>query len=314
MMRSVDEYLTLLKNELSGSDIATIRDALADAEEYLRDALENAQANQPGIREADALPAIIEEFGSPEEIGAAYKKIEARVPPTLARAPRAGQNRSILGRFFSVYTDPAAWGSLLYLLLSLVTGILYFTWAVTGVSLSIGLLVLIISLPFIALFLLSVRGIALVEGRIVEALLGVRMPRRPVFVDKNLGWWGRFKLLVTGKHTWLSILYMLLMLPLGTLYFSIFTILLTLSLSLLIGPLAAVFMDLVLHIPMQPTAALIPLHFPVGMINGTRYYLSYGWTPVIVLVGFLIATLTLHLARLIGRSQGKLAKVLLVSE
>ena len=72
------------------------------------------------------------------------------------------------------------------MLVSLVTGIMYFTWAVTGLSLSVGLLVLIISLPFIGLFFLSVRGIALVEGRIVEALLGVRMPRRPIFVERIL--------------------------------------------------------------------------------------------------------------------------------
>ena len=34
MIKSVEEYLDQLKNELNGSDAATIQDALADAEEH----------------------------------------------------------------------------------------------------------------------------------------------------------------------------------------------------------------------------------------------------------------------------------------
>jgi len=73
----------------------------------------------------------------------------------------------ILSRFFGVFADPRAWGALLYLFLSLGIGIVYFTWVVLGVSLSLGLLVLIIGIPFAGLFLLSIRGIAFIEGRLV---------------------------------------------------------------------------------------------------------------------------------------------------
>ncbi|MHC1783094.1 MAG: sensor domain-containing protein [Anaerolineaceae bacterium] len=149
-----------------------------------------------------------------------------------------------LPAFLAVFSDPAAWGSLLYMLVSLVTGIIYFTWAVTGISLSVGLLVLIISLPFIGLFFLSVRGLALVEGRIVEALLGVRMPRRPIFLDSKLSWWGRFKVLFTSKHTWLAMVYMILMLPLGVIYFSVFVTLISLALELYRRPAGAVVIPL----------------------------------------------------------------------
>ena len=41
MIKSVEDYLDLLKAELNGSDAATIQDALADAEEHLRAALGN---------------------------------------------------------------------------------------------------------------------------------------------------------------------------------------------------------------------------------------------------------------------------------
>jgi uncharacterized membrane protein len=201
MITNIDEYLDVLKKNLEGCDSATIQDALADAEEYLRNGLETARSNKTEVSESDALGPIIEEFGTPEEFAADYKKIEARVRPSFSPAISSATNKSSFNKLFGIFADPAAWSSLLFMLVSLVTGIIYFTWAVTGLSLSVGLLVLIISLPFIGLFLLSVRGIALIEGRIVEALLGVRMPRRPVFVDTTIGWWARFKILSTSRHT-----------------------------------------------------------------------------------------------------------------
>ena len=203
MIKSIEEYLRQLKAELAGCDRATIQDALSDAEEYLR----NTLATRPDLAEADALPPIIEKYGMPDEVAAAYLEIESRVPTTLAPA-RTSARKSLASRFFGVFADPKAWGALFYLLFfSVFSGIIYFTWAVTGISLSLGLMVLIIGLPFTGLFVLSVQGIALIEGRVVEALLGVRMPRRPIFPGKSLGWWGRFKVLISEKHTWLSIVY-----------------------------------------------------------------------------------------------------------
>lgn len=87
------------------------------------------------------------------------------------------------------------------MIISMATGIAYFTWAVTGFSVSAGLIVLIIGVPLTWLFFLSFRGIALVEGRIVEALLGVRMPRRTVFIRKGDGWWGSVKGVFTTRST-----------------------------------------------------------------------------------------------------------------
>lgn len=293
MIQSVTEYLRLLKQELSGCDPATIQDALADAEEYLRDALANDGA---GVPEADPLAPIVEEFGLPEEIAGAYKKIQARIPSALAPGAKARPSaRSPLARFFGILADPAAWGALVYLLLSLVTGVLYFSWGVTGLSTSAGLIILIIGLPFLVLFLLSVRGIALVEGRIVEALLGVRMPRRPLFVDKNLSWWERFKGLLFSRHTWMSLLYMLIMLPLGVIYFSLFVTLLALSLGLIVAPIVEIFS--------------IGTFMTWGDAN---YVLPKAWLPLLVVGGILILTLTMHLAKITGRFQGWLAKSMLV--
>jgi len=39
--------------------------------------------------------------------------------------------------------------------------------------------------PFFLLFISATRIIALAEGRIVETLLGTRMPRRPAYTDRD---------------------------------------------------------------------------------------------------------------------------------
>ncbi len=294
MIQSINEYLKQLKDELDGSDSATIQDALSDAEEHLRTALSSAIEGQPGVSETDALPSIIEKYGMPADIAKAYREIEERVQPVFVK-PVYTDKRSTFAQFFAVFADPRAWGALLYLLFSLVTGIIYFTWAVTGISVSLGLMVLIIGIPIAGLFLLSIRGIALVEGRIVEALLGIRMPRRPLFSRENIGWWPKLKALVTDKRTWTTMAYMVVQLPLGIIYFTVFVTLIVLSLYGIASP--------VLHLGFD---------LPVYYVNGVFYYLA-GWIlPVMVICGVLLGTLTMHLSRYIGRLHGNMAKKLLV--
>lgn len=262
-----------------------------------------SRQNDATISEADALSQIIERYGMPEEVATAYREIEHRITPALAQssypdepeeAYKEKDERPLISRFFGVFADFRAWGAFLYLLFSLLTGILYFTWAVTGISLSAGLMILIIGLPFTGLFILSVRGISLVEGCIVEALLGIRMPRRPQFHRRNMGLWSRFKNLILDKHTWLSIVYMILQLPLGTIYFSVFITLIALSLSGIAIPILQLGFDI-----------------PVN-INGGSYYLAGWMLPLVVVAGILLATLTMHLAKYVGHMHGALAKTLLV--
>jgi hypothetical protein len=296
MFNSVDEYLIQLKAALQGCDQATVQDALADAEDHLRTALARDKDAQPGANQADSLKAIIEEYGSPEEVASAYREIERRLPPALAPAVQPA-SRSFWGSFFGVVADPRAWGALLYMIISLVTGILYFTWAVTGLSLSLGLIVLIISVPFILLFLLSIRGIALVEGRIVEALLGVRMPRRAMFVDKTKGFWARFKELLGSWLVWKTLIYMVLMLPLGIIYFTIFVTLISVGLSFIALPIV----QLIIHIPLISWGE-------------ARYFVPIWQFPLWAAGGAIILLISMHFAKLLGRVHGAFAKLMLMGD
>ncbi len=296
MSKGIDDYLEKLRDELVGCDPATIQDALADAEEHLRTALGQALRGRPDIPEDEALQPIIEAYGTPSEIASAYRDIEARTSPPMA--PRSQPNgRSWAERFFGVFVDPRSYASLFYMIFSLVTGIIYFTWAVTGLSLCAGFSVLIIGLPFFALFLLSIQGIALVEGRIIEALLGVRMPRRPIFNPGTSSTWGRFKTLVSDKRSWTTIAYMILQLPLGIVYFTLFVTLLSLGLSGIAWPVVSEILDL-----------------PFIQFNGFMFYTPLWMMPLFIVVGVVWILLTMHLAKLVGGLHGALAKTLLVKE
>lgn len=294
MFKTVEEYLDALKNEMRDADSALVQDAQADAREHLSTALAVAREAAPEASEADALKKIIEEYGTPEETASAYKEVERRTSPALKQTVKP---RSVLGRFFGVYTDPRAWGALLYMLIAFVTGVFYLTWAVTGVSVSVSFLIFIFGFPFALLFLLSVRGLTLLEGRLVEALLGVRMPRRPLFSHQDMKWFDRLKALLTDKATWLMLIYMIVQFVLGTAYFVVIVTVLSISLSFIAIPILQAWLG-------------------QGVINNNdmRYFLPTWSYPLLVLIGFLLWTTFMNIARSIGQLHGKMAKWLLVSE
>ncbi|HUV35801.1 MAG TPA: sensor domain-containing protein [Patescibacteria group bacterium] len=297
MPDGIERYLDELKRSLTGCDPATIQDALSDAEDHLRTALDQTLRNDPNRMETEALQMIVEKYGTPQETAAAYREIESRTTPALAGTGGDAGERSWAGKVFGVLAEPRAYGALLYMFFALATGIMYFTWTVTGISLSAGLIVLIIGLPFIGVFLLSIHGIALVEGRIVEALLGVRMPRRPLFSQKHLGVWRRFKTLLGDRITWTTILYMIVMLPLGIVYFTLFVTMMVFVLRLIGSPIFDLIFD-----------------FPVMMLGDTAYYIPDWTVPFAVLAGIIWLIVTLHLARVVGRMHGAIAKNLLVRD
>jgi hypothetical protein len=295
MIRGIDRYLDSFREELRGRDRALVQDALSDAEDHLTTGFEVERREHPERSEEEALRSVIESYGAPEEVAEHYRTVEEYTVPSLAPVRSQGSGRSGFREFVGIVADPSAWASFLYMLISLATGILYFTWTVTGVSLSVSLLILIVGVPIAWLFFLSFRGLALVEGRIVEALLGVRMPRRAVFLRKGKGWWGSLKGVFSARSTWSSMVYLVLMLPLGVLYFSVFITLIALALSLIGSPV----LELVFHEPVieLPNPWWIP-----------------GWLcPVVVVAGGALFLGVLHLARRVGRLHGRFARAMLVS-
>ena len=289
---TIPQYLEQLRAALRGADPAMIQDALYDAEEYLRSEL----AEQAGKSEAEVIASVASSYGAPEEVAEIYRDTEVTVNRAL-RAPASPKRKSLLGQFFGVAVDPRTYGALFYMLLSLATGVIYFTVVTTGISLSLGLLILIIGIPLLVLFLALIRVLSLVEGRIVETLLGERMPRRPLYTQRGKGWLERIKEIFTDGRTWTAMLYFLLMLPLGTAYFTTAVTLLSVSLAFIAAPFGYFFAN-----------------GNYGMTFGDYDVVANApWMlPLLSVAGVVLLFATLHLARAIGKLHGLLAKHLLV--
>ncbi len=293
--RTIPEYLDQLRVALRGADAALVQDALYDAEDHLR----SEMAENPGKSEGEILAKIANSYGAPDEVAAIYVVKEQQVEEAL-RSPPPPRRRSALGRFFGIAADPRAYASLFYMLLSMATGIFYFTWAVSGLSLSIGLSILIFGVAFAVLFFGTVRVLSLVEGRIIEVMLGERMPRRPIYANAARPFGQRIKSMFTDPRTWSTLFYMVLMLPLGVIYFTIAVTGTTLSLALMFAPVAVMMAHYGLidgGIVLDGNAAYLP---PILL------------APILVLAGTLLLFSMLHLARAIGRLQAGIAKHLLV--
>jgi uncharacterized membrane protein len=301
--RSIDEYLKQLRIALAGQDPALIQDALYDAEEYLRAEV----AAHPNKSEGDVLELIASTYGAPEEVGAAYRDTEAKVKAALKTpAPRVTAHASAWRRFFGVYMDWRAYTSLFYMLLSLATGIVYFTFVVTGLSLSAGLAILIIGVPFFLAFIGVARVIALGEGRVLEATTGERMPRRPVHPGPAAPFMTRIVEMLKDVRTWTTLMYLLVMLPLGIIYFTLAVVGLAIGLRLTIAPLVVAGRDF----------GWFPPGFSAGVIqlDGRSYEAPETFIGALVclLLGILVITLVMHAARAIVRGHARLAKALLV--
>jgi len=295
--RSIEQYLAALRAALAGEDPALVQDALYDAEEYLRAEV----AANPARNEADTLELISSTYGAPEEVAEAYRTTEKQVRTALAPPPRKPSSTAF-GRFFGVYSDSRAWTALFFMLLSLVTGIFYFTLTVTGLSVSVGMSLLIVGIPFFLLFVGFTRVLALAEGRLIEGLLGQRMPRRPLYPSKGIPIFERIKEMLVDRRTWTTMFYFLLMLPLGIIYFVIATVGICVSLGLIVGSIGGL---------------LLAIGVGSGGIMMDDHAIFYGPSviaaPLLLVAGIVLLTAVMHLVRGIGRGHGTLAKHLLVA-
>jgi hypothetical protein len=213
-----------------------------------------------------------------------------------AAAATGAARPSVWRQVLGVVVDPSVYKALLYMLLSLATGIFYFTVVVTGVSTAGGMLFLIIGVPLFLLVLGIVRAMSLFESRLVEGLLGTRMPRREradppaASILERIGFW------IRDGRTWASMAYMILMLPLGIVYFTIAVTGLAVGFGLIGTPFGDWARD------------------QTFFWHGAEYTWSIPtWAmPIAVVAGLLVLLLMLHLIRWIGRGHAAFAKRMLV--
>ncbi len=184
-------------------------------------------------------------------------------------------------------------------------------------------MVLIIGIPFAILFMFSVRGIAFIERHIVHIFLGTDMSADEKDEDeitenefseseaeseegKNR-FFAYLKTTFTDGRTYSAMFYMMLLLALGIVYFTIAVTGLSVGLTLIIAPaLVLLGFDKYVNIDFGDAE----------MNSGILHWVAANpYNPlmlgVMMVIGFLVFFLTLHLARGIGTMHGKLAHALL---
>ncbi|TNE57098.1 MAG: hypothetical protein EP340_10025 [Alphaproteobacteria bacterium] len=223
--------------------------------------------------------------------------------------------RGGMARFFGVIVDPKTYGAMLYMVLALGTGIVYFTWVVTGLSVSLGTMILIIGVPLALLFLATVRLFSYLEGFLAQGLLGADMARAhegdvgdEAAEDETPNLWGKIKAMLKDGRTWTSMIYMVLQLGLGIVYFTFVVTTMSVSLSFIFAPFVSLFdSSAAVRIDSESLAYLQEnMAWLAGMVESP--YAALALVPI----GLVLLFVSLHIMRGVGSLHRRIAEALLV--
>ena len=155
------------------------------------------------------------------------------LPPPPTTAPSSNPLVRALRALFELRT----WKETIHLLLNLPIGIATFTIIVTGFALGFGLLITLIGIPILFGLLYVSRAMGTFERVRAALLLDVEVPR-PYRADPPRDTWWRVHLSrATDPATWIEMAHHLLLLPIGTITFTIVVTLWTLGFVLLLVPI-----------------------------------------------------------------------------
>ena len=129
-------------------------------------------------------------------------------------------------------------GEIVFLLMALPLGIVFFSLTLTCFLLGVGTLIIWIGLPILFATLYMVHGMATMERNMVRNLLHMPHADLPYGRPRAKGFWRNFGNLLRDPYTWMSLLYMLFIkLPLGIISFTLVITFISLSFCLTCLPL-----------------------------------------------------------------------------
>lgn len=148
-----------------------------------------------------------------------------------------------LVHFFMAPFRLRTYTNLLYLLLAMPLGLIYFIFLTVGLSTGFGLLIVWIGIPLLAIVFAGSWGLAALERQLAIHALGADVPPmsppQPLpGTEPSSGFWPRIKAFLANPVTWKGMAFLLLKLPLGVVTFGITVTLLATSGALMLAPLA----------------------------------------------------------------------------
>ena len=132
--------------------------------------------------------------------------------------------------------DPRTYYRVSYLLLAFPLGTLYFIVIVTGLSVGVGLVIIIVGLPILVATLLCWLLFARMERELAIHLLGAQI--RPMSVPDRVqrSLWQRLLKILGDPVTWKSLVYVSLEFPFGIFSFTLAVTLISISLAFVLYP------------------------------------------------------------------------------
>jgi len=207
--------------------------------------------------------------------------------------------------FFGVVAKPQSYVNIFYLLLAFPLGIAYFVFLVTGISVGVGLLIIWVGVPILALVLAGSWAMYEFERILAVKLLKEDIPHtikdRSTVIDAPqalsleerliVGAWRRLKSHLTNRLTWTGIFYLFLKFPLGIASFVVVVVLVSVTGAFLGAP----------------------SYYWVGDgIELGIWQVDVLWEAILLtLAGIPLVFISLHLINLIAFLSGSLARVML---
>jgi hypothetical protein len=141
-----------------------------------------------------------------------------------------------LARFFAAPIQARSYTNLLYLATAFPLGLAYFIFLVVGLSLGVGLSIVWVGIPILALVLGGSWGLAALERQMAIHLLGARVPPMTPATPAAEGFWKQVGAFLTNPVTWKGMGYLIVKFPLGVATFTVVVFLMALSGGLLTAP------------------------------------------------------------------------------
>ena len=139
--------------------------------------------------------------------------------------------------FLGVIGQPRSYRNILYLLLGLPLGTMYFTVLVTGVSVGLGLMIVaLMGIPILIGLWYVVRAFMRLERGLANGLLAERIGPIPPTPQWTGGLWAQFKALMRDGTSWRGFWYLVFRFPVGIATFTIAVTLIAVPLGLAFAP------------------------------------------------------------------------------
>ncbi len=203
-----------------------------------------------------------------------------------------------LTEFFLSVIRPQSYRNIFYLLFSFPLGIIYFTFAITGLSVGVGLIpAFLIGIPILMFVLLTSKRIMSFERGLVSVYLKLELPEyfpASTPCDRLIT---RIKNEVTDPVSWKSIIFLLMKLPIGIFNFTVVVTFYSLSLGFLAAP--------IVNLVAGHEAAIKVFD------NDLFVLLSINMSPeaksaVYAVIGFLLVFVSVYISNLLAYLNGKI--------